>query len=235
MVSQILIAAVFAGIVQGVTGFGAGIVLMMVLPLQFAVVQSAGISSSICLVLCVAMAFHYRKSINLKKIVAPAVLYISCSSASIALSAKVDQNLMKIILGIFLTALAVYFLFFSKKQFEPKGIVAALCIVISGICDGMFGVGGPLMVLYYLSKTDSKDEYLGTIQAFFMITVLYATGFRIANGIITPNLFLPIIAGMAGIIFGSKIANRIVDKLDAVMIQKLTYVLIGVCGLSNLL
>lgn len=135
MAGQILFIALLAGIVQGITGFGAGIVMMMVLPLQFAVAQSAGISSSICLVLSGVMAYQYRKHINLKKIVAPAVLYIACSSASIMFAARVDQDVMRMILGAFLTILAIYFLFFSKNNFAPKGIVSVLCIVISGICD----------------------------------------------------------------------------------------------------
>ncbi|MEY8256561.1 sulfite exporter TauE/SafE family protein [Erysipelotrichaceae bacterium 66-17] len=233
MAGQILFIALLAGIVQGITGFGAGIVMMM-LPLQFAVAQSAGISSSICLVLSGVMAYQYRKHINLKKIVAPAVLYIACSSASIMFAARVDQDVMRMILGAFLTILAIYFLFFSKNNFAPTGIVSVLCIVISGICDGMFGVGGPLMVLYYMAKTKDKDEYLGTIQAFFVIVVFYAGIFRAVNGILAPELILPIAIGMAGILAGLKIANKIVDRLNPAMIQKLTYMLIGICGLTNL-
>ena len=142
---------------------------------------------------------------------------------------------MKIILGIFLIVLAIYFLFFSKKDIEPKGIVSLLCIVISGICDGLFGIGWPLIVIYFLSKTHSKEEYLGTIQCFFFINVLYSTLFRIINSIITIDLASGIGLGMIGILIGLMIANKIVDKLDADFIRKLTYVLIGLCGLSNII
>lgn len=234
-ICYIFLSAFVAGIIQGVTGFGAGVVMMMFLPLQFSVIQSAGISSAICLILCAAMVYRYRKTINYKKIIAPAVLYLAMSSISIVFAKMMNQEIMKIILGIFLIVLAIYFLFFSKKEVEPKGIVALLCIVISGICDGLFGIGGPLMVIYFLSKTHSKEEYLGTIQCFFLINVLYSTLFRIVNGIITIDLVSGIGLGMVGILIGLGIANKIVDKLDADFIRKLTYVLIGLCGLSNVL
>ena len=132
----IFLPALAGGLVQGVTGFGAGVVMMMFLPLTFSVVQSAGISSAICVILCAAMVYRYRKTINVKKIIAPAILYLAVSSVSILFAKMINQEVMKIILGIFLIILAIYFLFFSKKTIEPEGIVSILCIVISGMCDG---------------------------------------------------------------------------------------------------
>lgn len=64
----VLIPAVCAGLIQGVTGFGAGIVMMIFLPMIFPVVTSAGISQSICLVLTFMMFLRYRKYANLKLI-----------------------------------------------------------------------------------------------------------------------------------------------------------------------
>lgn len=235
MIGYILLPAFVAGIIQGVTGFGAGVVMMMFLPLQFSVVQSAGVSSAICMILCAAMVYRYRHTINFKKIIGPAVLYLFVSSVSILFAKMIDQNIMKIILGIFLIVLSLYFLFFSKNDIEPKGIVALLCIIISGACDGLFGIGGPLMVIYFLSKTKGKEEYLGTIQCFFLINVVYSTAFRVINGILTVDLFGGIGLGMVGILLGLLIANKIVDKLDANLIRKLTYVVIGLCGLSNVI
>jgi uncharacterized membrane protein YfcA len=91
------------------------------------------------------------------------------------------------------------------------------------------------MVIYFLSKTHSKEEYLGTIQCFFLINVVYTTVFRIFQSIITIDLIPGIGLGMLGILIGLKIANKIVDRLDAELIRKLTYILIGLCGLSNII
>ena len=231
----IFFPALVGGIVQGVTGFGAGVVMMVFLPLQFSVIQSAGISSAICLVLCASMVIRYYKTINFKRIILPAILYLAVSSVSILFAKMLDQDLMKGILGGFLVLLAIYFLFFSKSEIEPKGIVALLCIVISGICDGLFGIGGPLMVIYFLGKTHSKEEYLGTIQCFFFINVLYTTIFRIVNSILTVSLLPGIGLGMIGVLVGAWMAGKIVDHLDIVRIRQFTYILIGLCGLSNIL
>lgn len=230
----IFLPALIAGLIQGVTGFGAGIIMMMFLPLQFSVVQSAGISGAVSLVLCSMMVFRYRKFINFKKVIGPVILFNIVNSIFIIYSKSIDQkNLMKLILGIFLMILSIYFLFFSDKNFKPNKIVSILCIIISGICGGLFGTGGPLMVIYYLAKTDSKEEYLGTIQCLFLINTCYSTLFRIINGIITTQLISNIFIGMIGIIIGVTIANKIVNKLNTTFVRKLTYCVIGVSGLYN--
>jgi uncharacterized membrane protein YfcA len=82
-ITYIFLPAFVAGIIQGVTGFGAGVVMMMFLPLQYSIIQSAGVSSAICMILCAAMVYRYRKTINFKKIIAPAIIYLTISSVSI--------------------------------------------------------------------------------------------------------------------------------------------------------
>ena len=227
----VFLPAIAAGIIQGVTGFGAGIVLMVFLPLSYEVTQSAAMTGSICLVLCAAMVIRYRKHINYRKLAVPSILFLITSAAAITVSKNVNTELMKLILGVFLLALAIYFLFLSKKELEPKGIAALACIVISGICDGMFGVGGPLMVIYFLSKTRSKQEYLGSIQCFFLINHIASTILRFCNGIITVSNVPYMLLGMAGIIVGFIAANRITDRLNADLLKKVTYLLIGASGL----
>lgn len=236
---SVFLPALVGGVVQGVTGFGAGVVMMIFLPLTFSVVQSAGVSSAVCIALCAAMVWRYRRAIDARNLVrniaGPAALYLAVSSASILFAQTVDQNLMKGVLGVFLMLLAAYFLVFQKAaSFEPKGAVALLCIVVSGLCDGLFGVGGPLMVVYFMARCKDQRSYLGTIQCFFLITVAYASLFRVANGILTPALAPALALGVAGILAGFVGANKIVDKLDANLVRQLTYVVIGISGVSNL-
>ena len=89
------------------------------------------------------------------------------------------------------------------------------------------------MVIYFLSKTKGKEEYLGTIQCFFLINVIYSTAFRVINGILTVDLFGGIGLGMVGILLGLWIANKIVDKLDANNIGQLIYFFELACGMSG--
>ena len=165
----VLIPAVCAGLVQGVTGFGAGFVMMIFLPMIFPVVASAGISQSICLVLTLMMFLRYRKYANLKLIAWPAVIFLVISSICMQFSQYVNQNLMKLILGIFL------------------------------------------------------------------LTVLYAVGFRFMNGLLPFDAISYILIGIVGVLSGLVVANKIVERINGELLKKLTYVLIGISGIINVI
>lgn len=234
----IVLLACIAGIVQGITGFGAGIVMMMVLPMILGnIPQSAGVSTAICIVLSAQMVYLYRKHVDIKKVILPSILYIIVCTTSMYFSTTINQNLMKKVFGIFLLMLAVYYLFINKNNDRKKLslTVSLFCIIVSAACDGLFGVGGPLMVLYFLSTTHNTHQYLGTIQAFFTVNCFYNTCFRIYRGILLPEHLIYIIIGMISILIGGFIANKIVDKLDGVFIRKLTYIMIGISGLFNII
>ena len=67
---------------------------------------------------------------------------------------------MEKILGIMLLVLSVYFLFFKGKIKLPSdpqyGFLAGL---IGGITNGLFGAGGPPVVIYRLGATASHASW----------------------------------------------------------------------------
>ena len=230
-------ATLAAGLVHGVTGFGAGIVMMLALPFYFALPQSAGISTAVVLPMCLAMFLRYRKDVNVKKALMPCLVYMPLCSFIIRFSVSVNQALLKRVFGAFLLLLALYYLLSPKADSrKPLPCYAGpLCAALAALCDGLFGIGGPPMVLYFLRATDSPREYLGTLQLFFLVNCVYNTAFRFVSGVLAPA-HLPLIGlGMLGILGGMTLGNRLVDRLDAALLRKLTYGMIGVSGLMNLL
>ncbi len=232
----LLIASFIGGTIQGVTGFGSMVVVMMVLPFYFDLPRSAGIAAAGGILMCLLMLLRYRKKLNLKLALLPLLLYIPVSSTVIHLSVYLDPFIAKKIFGVFLIFLCVYYLFLNKKAAEKKpGLLLSLLFIAgSAACDGLFGIGGPLMVIFFLGATSSVAEYLGCLQLFFLTTLVYNTVFRFARGVLLPEHLPYILAGMIGMASGLLIANRIVDRLNADTLRKLTYLLIGICGIINL-
>ena len=90
------------------------------------------------------------------------------------------------------------------------------------------------MALYFLSLADTKEEYLASIQAFFLIDQLYITSIRFYNGILSLNDVHLILLGVVGGVIGTMIANRITVHMNITMIQKCVFALIGVSGIFYL-
>ena len=234
---SVLITALLAGVVQGITGFGGGIITMLIFPYFFSIQLGAGITGSLGIALCAFVAIRYRRELKVKMALMPALLYIVVSSTVISLAMDVDPALIKKAFGGFLILLAIYYLFVSKSVQNRKLSIgmSIVCIAISAACDGLFGIGGPLMVLYFMSMTTSTHEYLGTIQLFFWFNSVYNTAFRFYKGILLPEHLIFIAFGVIGILAGGVIAGKVVDKLNADTMRKLIYAMIGVSGVLNLI
>ena len=98
---EILFISTIAGLLQGLTGFGAGIILMLYLPYLYPVIQCSGIIGIICLFLSLIMALQYRKFIELKKVLIPLSIYILISTITIVIVPSLNSSYLKKGLSLF--------------------------------------------------------------------------------------------------------------------------------------
>ena len=229
-----LLAALLAGVIQGVTGFGAGIVMMSILPYVTELTSAAAMTALISIVLTSLMVWRYRASLNLKVALLPTLFYIAGSTLAIRTVQGIDITMLKLVFGVFLIALALYFAFAKSVSLAPNLVTMFVCGFVSGLCDGFFSVGGPLMVLFFMAVTTTREEYLANLQVVFLVVAAYNTVLRAATGLFTADLVAPSLAGMAGIFLGLQLANRIADRIDDALVRNLTYLLIGVSGVITL-
>ena len=232
----ILPLAALAGFIQAFTGFGAAAILMTALPYAFSMLQAPGVTQIICTFLAATMAWHFRKSINFKLMLLPTVIYTVASLVVVPFVKNFDLHVLTIIFGVFLVALSIYSLTLDKKL-KVSGSVGALigCSALSGVLGGLFGVGGPTMALYLIAVTQSKEEYLGTLQLLFVISNLAVTISRIANGIITLDIWPICLVGAVGILAGKHLGYKVGDKLDAEKTRTVVYLGVGLSGIITIL
>ena len=223
--------ALLGGTVQTVTGFGGGVVMMLALPYFFGMVQAPAISSIICMGLTYALAWKFRKYVNYRSVLVPAVAYVICSVATISVVDRIDMEIMTLAFGVFLIVLSVYSLVFSKRiRMDANWRTGLFCGAVSGVLSGLFGIGGPLMAVYFVAATDSKETYIGSTQFLFSLggTVNFLT--RIFRGIYTLDMVPLTLAGILAISLGKLIGLKIVAKLDPETIRKLVYLFVGISG-----
>lgn len=230
------LASVLGGFVMGVTGFGSGIVAMSVLPYFFVVTQAAAISNFMSLSLNIALVFHYRKAVRWRMLPMPSLFFLAGVTLSILYAVGMDMLLLKLLLGVFLIFMAVYNMLFSAKvSLKANLLTMIICSFISGICDGLFAIGGPLMVLYFLAIPHTREEYYGTIQALFMVAGVYGLLMRIHSGIFTMELLPYASLSVVGAIVGVTLGNRFVNSIDDKRMKEITYGLICVSGVMTVL
>ncbi|MFI3207604.1 MAG: sulfite exporter TauE/SafE family protein [Eubacteriales bacterium] len=228
----VLVASGVGGIVQGATGFGATIVMMISMPMIFEISAAAAIASAGTIFMTTYLWVKYRKYIHYKIMIMPAVFSMIVSGISIFVIDYFDVNLLKIFFGIFLIILALYFLLFANKvTIKNSTATSIFCAVLAGFGMGFFAISGPPAGVYFLSATESREEYLGVINAYFTITLAYNTVIRIMNGIITVDMVPDMLLCSAGCMIGTFIALKIMRNVSAEMAKKIIYFIMIMAGI----
>lgn len=233
-----LFAALMAGFVQGVTGFGSGIIMMIFLPYLLPINQSAGVSTLTMIVANIMVVWHYRKYLKWQRLVLPFIIYITTAFFSVYLSKSMATGHLKFLLGLLLVVLAIYYLIMSIHSIKLKSIpiyVMFVFAIISGFFNGLFGIGGPLMALYFLTIADSKENYLASIQTFFLIDTFCITSIRFASGILTLVNLKFVFVGIIGAVAGTILANHLVKHLNLKIIKLCIYGFIAFSGIYYLI
>ncbi|HJV16802.1 MAG TPA: TSUP family transporter [Bacillales bacterium] len=154
----VLLILFIGSFLQGTSGFGFGLFCMGLLPFFLP------LKSSTLLVLALTIIISLNIVLKLKEFLLIKELY---TILIFALTGRVfsffflnyfgDMEIMKLILGFVLIG-SVFYLNLKKKDLSVHfdGIYFAMIIgIVGGFIGGVFAVGGPFFVLYYLMTQTS--------------------------------------------------------------------------------
>lgn len=233
----IFLAATVASFIQRVTGFGFGIFIMTILPLIMpSYGEATALSGLLAVVNSIYVSIRMWKQIQWKKLLPILLTFIVVSFFAIRMVAGIDDKMLKHILGVILIAVSVYFFFISERiRVRPTMPVQLTMGTASGLMGGFFAMQGPPAVLYFIACTDTKEEYLAITQAFFMFGNLMMTGFRAANGFVTPAVGIGWCCGLAGVAIGIWLGAKVFDRMPLPVLRKVVYAYMAVSGVAALM
>ena len=225
-----------AALVQSFSGFGFGIFAMSFLPyfmpsygLSVALVNIATVASS------VPVALQRRKRFCFRLVWPLLVGYVVSNTLAVYFAYKQPESLLFHLLGILLILLSVYFAFFGKRlriRATPvTGMLAGLC---SGVMSGLFAMGGPPVVLYFLSATEDETQYLACSLAYFAVVNAYTLLLRFLNGGITVQVLPYLLVIAAASLVNALISRRLGGRIGGDAIRKTVYVIMAASGVMML-
>ncbi|GAK02732.1 hypothetical protein JCM19037_987 [Geomicrobium sp. JCM 19037] len=227
-------------IVQGVSGFGLGLVAMGVLPLFLTIKESTLLVISLLVVAAATVVIKNAKHIEWKKVRSILIFaLLGRIAAFFILSRYGDLNILKTWLGIFLILMVGYLLFQSvmkPEKKEPTLWIALMLGLLGGFIGGLFGVGGPFFVFYFLMvfATD-KYKYLVNVQFVTLIVCLFSIVLHAVNGDFEPSFIGLFIAGTLAVMIGTFIGLRLFAKVNNEVIRKLAMFLVFISALNLIL
>ena len=234
--AAICAACFFGGLVQAVTGFGFGILVMTVFPyLMPSYVSAATLSMMLSMTTSICVGFWLRRLVDLRLLMIPLAGYALSNVFCIVLSASQPDGVLRRLLGLFLVLIAVWFVRFSERvKIAPSARNGFLAGLLSGALSGLFATGGPPMVIYLMAVIPEPAAYLANIQFHLAASSVFNLIVRILNGMVTKTVLIAwcfgIVAAMAGTLCGRKISSR----LNPVLLKRLVYGFIAVSGAALL-
>lgn len=232
----VAVTAVIAGFVQGTAGFAQGIILMLVLPGIFGVLNAGALSQFASFFVCITLAVIYRRHISRKLCIRVWILYFPLFFMIHCWGKNADASVLRPLLGIVLIIISLFGIFFAKKiKIRPTWKTILICTALTAALDVFFGIGGPPMVILMLASTKSHEEYLGTLQATFACCNLGATLIRISTGQFPAELFSAMGVLMPALIAGILLARPAVRHITKEKSIPFVYATIGLAGLATFL
>lgn len=129
----------------------------------------------------------------------------------------ISQNTLQVFLGVFLLIFSIYSLLKPnfKVSADPKNTIIGGSL--SGLLQGLMGIGGPLRGAFLISYGLKKYRYIATLAVIAVAIDLTRIPIYLANNLLEPQYYyyIPplIIIGILGSYTGKKIVNRIPQNI----------------------
>ena len=231
----IILLAAGASFVQRTTGFGFGIFIMTVLPfLMPSYAEAVTLSGILSLTSSTVVMLKYLKYVSWKRILPILAAFLVMSALAVFMLEKLEGRTMRMILGIMLILISLYFTFFKEKLqklIRPTKGWQLGTGAASGVMGGLFAMHGPPVVLYLISSEPDKDHYMGMIQTYAVITNISMLAVRAFNGYVTQVVGMTYLYALAGLAAGVLLGNWAFKHIPNRLFTYVVYVYIGISGL----
>ncbi len=233
----LLMAALLASLLQGLTGFGYSLILIAVLVAFGGEVASASYAANITTLFCQGVIIY-----RLRGRAVFGSVWTLLVGAAIAVPAGI-LVLMKFgaapwlprAFGVFVTLVAIWLLIAPKRPHvapRPRRLLGLGAGLLSGLASGMFNTGGPPAVLYTYSRPIPLDAAKATVQWLFTGMSLYRLAVLYAQGAIPTAVTVQALSAAPMAMLGAAAGMAMARRVHPDLLRKSVFVLLIVVGLK---
>jgi uncharacterized membrane protein YfcA len=146
-----------------------------------------------------------------------------------------DAAIVLTILGWFLVATGMVFLRLPSARGRTPGWLAAPTGLVSGVLTGLFGTGGPPIIVWYHLQGTDKSVFRGNLMTIFLLMSLVRVPSYVVGGLVTAPRLWSTLAVMPAVLLGAWLGNRLHVVVGEVLFRRLVSGLLAVLGVVLLL
>lgn len=234
MPAALLIATSFSlgFFVESIIGFGGGLIAYSILGFFLDLKEMIIAGLYIGTISSAYIAYTDFKSCDKKLFLPLLPLCLLGTVIGVFIFSKFPSDILSMIFGVLLILLAIKTIFFDKFSF-PK-IFKTKLLLIGGISQGAFGIGGPFLVNALKSDFKNKSS-LRTTMAMFFVTFNLVRFFQLSlQHEIKPEFFMEIWWTVIPVFVAIKLGYRAHLKISEEFFKKLIGLMTIFAGLKFL-
>jgi uncharacterized protein len=152
-----------------------------------------------------------------------------------ALLDRVDPGLLLVALGAFLVLAGLALLADPVRAVTFPSWTAPPVGLVSGVLSGLFGTGGPPLILYYRLAGVDKGTFRANLMAVFLVVTLVRLPSYAVAGLLTVPRLLSALLLLPAVIVGVVVGHRVHLRLGEQGFRRLVSIALVLLGLALLL
>ena len=224
---MIVISAVFfASCLQGMIGFGAGLVSMSLITLIWPISFATAVMNPLGFTLNMSLAWQNRQSVSLGRVFhlligVPIGIYVGLQALY-----HLDEAHLQLILGVALL-IAVAHLHWGGSSTRNVGRLIGGCVgVMSGLCGVSVSSAGPPVLVYASFAGWDQSQYRANLSVFFGVTSFLSCIGLTCSGLITTNSLSMTVVLIPVALLGSVVGFRLGALISKIFFTRLTLALL---------
>ncbi len=224
-----------AGVVQGCTGFGLGLVaapcLLLVLD-PVAMVPTVLLLSTLN---TLVVAGDARKHIRFGLVTPMALGGLVGFPIGVYALTAIDADTLKLYTGIFVTLAALALLSGWRLPLRTRMRTLFPVGMVGGFLGGSTSMGGPPVILFLSNQGTPKDTFRASIACYFFLVNTFVLGWLAYSGIITQAIALRAALFLPTMLLGTYLGIRLAGHVPEALFRKAVMIGIALVGVVLLI
>lgn len=214
LVTLHVIGVIFlATLVRSTLGFGEALVAVPLLAIRLPVAVAAPLAVLYSVLVAVVIVAQDWRKVEVRSAAWLVVASLFGIPLGLLLLARVDEHVVKAVLGLVIAAFSVYSLTFRSRLHLQKDHLAWLLGAgfFSGVLGGAYGMNGPPLAVYGALRRWSPQHFRATLQGYFLPASLAGLVGYACLGLLNAAIaryFLLALPGAIAAIFIGRALNR---------------------------
>lgn len=190
MLETLSIAAIVvaAGFLQGLTGFGFGLIALPLLGLFIPIKTVIPLVIMLAMFISLTLSVQLRNSIRMKTISVLFLATLPGIPVGVYALTHVSSDILSLVLGLLMVSFTTYQLV-AKPEPRKLGYPSTLTAGFAcGVLTGSISAGGPPVIIYSALQPWSKDEAKATLAFYFLISGCTVLATHAYTGFITDEV-----------------------------------------------